>query len=530
MNSEELEQSLKMEFETFLKGVHHQMRQDVSEFQARIEAEFEKHRAQINEAFQAFAQRFDSKAGFDEAFASSVAEHLRLARDEGAKVAAQALAEAENLRESEVPAAAAEPAKYDAIRDAITDISSKDSQSAILKSLVEHATNFAGRGAFFIVKNDQLAGWKVFGDAGDAENSIREVHFPVANDSMLGEAVRSLHTVDSGRSGDSAFMGPLGFESHGDMYAVPLVARGRGVAVLYADGGSNGTVNREAIESMVRVASLTVELLAASSSSPHAETQTHFEHSSQPEQRHEPSAKETRFEDTIQHTPTFESAPAASDSGFSFSPGAADSSPFGAPAAHHEEPATPNFREEAPVYQPEPEPVTDNSGAMVFESGGSIESAEIADEPSPFERPAFAPSSPASPQAAPVGVAVEQGIEPVGGVVSTRPTSRLSDRAVDLPIEVPDEEKRLHNDARRFARLLVSEIKLYNEKKVMEGRQAYDLYDRLKEAIDRSREMYDKRVQPPVAARFDYFHYELVNALAEGNAERLGGDYPGATV
>jgi hypothetical protein len=42
--------------------------------------------------------------------------------------------------------------------------------------------------------------------------------------------------------------------------------------------------------------------------------------------------------------------------------------------------------------------------------------------------------------------------------------------------------------------------------------------------------MYDKRVQPPVAAKFDYFHYELVNALADGNAERLGSSYPGSSV
>ena len=93
-----------------------------------------------------------------------------------------------------------------------------------------------------------------------------------------------------------------------------------------------------------------------------------------------------------------------------------------------------------------------------------------------------------------------------------------------------DEERRLHNDARRFARLLVSEIKLYNEQKVTEGREQSDLYDRLREAIDRSREMYDKRVQPAVASKFDYFHYELVNSLAEGDEHKLGGSYPGAAV
>jgi hypothetical protein len=101
----------------------------------------------------------------------------------------------------------------------------------------------------------------------------------------------------------------------------------------------------------------------------------------------------------------------------------------------------------------------------------------------------------------------------------------------ELPVEVAgDEERRLHNDARRFARLLISEIKLYNEQKVAEGRSEHDLYDRLREYIDRSREMYDKRVKAEVAARYDYFHGELVNTLAEGDASKLGSNYPGATV
>src|ERR1051325_9154475 len=101
----------------------------------------------------------------------------------------------------------------------------------------------------------------------------------------------------------------------------------------------------------------------------------------------------------------------------------------------------------------------------------------------------------------------------------------------ELPVDVAnDEERRLHNDARRFARLLISEIKLYNEQKVVEGRSEHDLYDRLREYIDRSREMYDKRVKAEVAARYDYFHGELVNTLAEGDASKLGSNYPGATV
>jgi hypothetical protein len=92
------------------------------------------------------------------------------------------------------------------------------------------------------------------------------------------------------------------------------------------------------------------------------------------------------------------------------------------------------------------------------------------------------------------------------------------------------EDEKAHNDARRFARLLVSEIKLYNEQKVAEGRRGGDLYDRLKEDIDRSRQMYEKRVTTTVAARFDYFYDELVSTLAEGDPSKLGSDCPGPTV
>jgi hypothetical protein len=88
-------------------------------------------------------------------------------------------------------------------------------------------------------------------------------------------------------------------------------------------------------------------------------------------------------------------------------------------------------------------------------------------------------------------------------------------------------EQRAHNDARRFARLLVSEIKLYNAAKVNDGRRNYDLYDRLKDEIDRNRKVYDKRVAPTVAARIDYFYDELVQTLAEGDPAKLGKDCPG---
>jgi hypothetical protein len=87
-----------------------------------------------------------------------------------------------------------------------------------------------------------------------------------------------------------------------------------------------------------------------------------------------------------------------------------------------------------------------------------------------------------------------------------------------------DEE--LHKKAKRFAKLLVDEIKLYNPAKVTEGRAHNDLYDRLKDDIDKSRAMYDKRYASTQAAAAKYFDAELVRVLAENDVTKLGANFP----
>jgi len=676
VNSEELELSLRTEFESYLKNILAEMKQEVTEFQSKVETEFENHKKQFNDAFEAYAARFDSTPQFDEAFTGSVMEHIRLARDEGAKITANAMAEAEKLE----PVAAPVEVKYDAIRDAVNDISTKNSQATILKSLVKHAAEFAPRGAFFIVKNEQFAGWKVFGNAGDmAENAIRDVLFQTADDSIIGSAIRSVSTVEEAAGAfadDSKFLDPLHFGHPDRMFAIPLVARGRGVAVLYADYGNDGVnVNREALETIVRVAGLTVELLASSQvaradsekmaaadfedashdtvedHAPAAEERFEESHGSMSEMPAETSeyrsgmpagvgfandiadqadiSHEHSFTESTMVEPSTEVAfdsheavdqeqqfeyTRVDDSASSADEFDAEEDNVEAPVSEFEAPVEeetvsavePVSYEETIDEEPAREyeaPIEDETASSVdavsyeetieempareFEASVEEETvstvdavsyeetieetspataetfveddhafetieAEVQPEPEPesveesvtfdapdsIESPAFAGTgfdSKMAEEYEPAGAISSGGynqvVEPVAEVAAIPVThTRLRDRPVDLPIEVPDDERRIHNDARRFARLLVSEIKLYNEKKVTEGREASDLYERLREAIDRSREMYDKRVQPPVAAKFDYFHYELVNALAEGDAVRLGSSYPGSAV
>jgi len=78
-----------------------------------------------------------------------------------------------------------------------------------------------------------------------------------------------------------------------------------------------------------------------------------------------------------------------------------------------------------------------------------------------------------------------------------------------------------HVSAQRYARLLVSEIKLYHEEAVIEGRRDRDLATRLGGEIARARVMYEQRVPPNIRRQADHFHDELVRTLADGDASLL---------
>jgi hypothetical protein len=93
--------------------------------------------------------------------------------------------------------------------------------------------------------------------------------------------------------------------------------------------------------------------------------------------------------------------------------------------------------------------------------------------------------------------------------------------------QISEADQKVHRDAKRFARLLVSEIELYNKAKVADGRKNKDLYSRLKTDIERSRQTYVKRFGKTVAKEQSYFHEELVKTLAANDVSNLGSDYPG---
>jgi hypothetical protein len=84
----------------------------------------------------------------------------------------------------------------------------------------------------------------------------------------------------------------------------------------------------------------------------------------------------------------------------------------------------------------------------------------------------------------------------------------------------------VHAKAKRFAKLLVEEIQLYNQVKVAEGRSKRDLYERLRPDIEKSRAAYQKRYGE-VIRDADYFSEELVRILASNDRTLLGSGFPG---
>jgi hypothetical protein len=501
--SEELENSLQQAIETYFGQRLHAIEEQISQLQE-----------QFNEALTRLRENAKSESLNGTPLSASIFAHFQTARSQQLTGAAslQALKIAEQIA---------------AIKRAVEQIEQQQTQSEVLSTLLISAAQFAERVALFVIRNEQAIGWRVC-EASDPTNleTIRGFALALSTDTLLSEAARSRSSwagTPESHSGNRALIEQLGGNPQ-TLAVVPLIVRGKVVALLYADSSSTDpdAIRVDSIDLLVHVASMAVAL----SGGHHTQPAPAVEHQTAPA----PAVAETETaapaEASIAEAAT-EIQPASS-----YVPEVEAQAPrvFVEPTVEPiDEQAVPDevksrvaesFAETPAEAVTEPdhaeqlEPVAAAEVPKATEFAPEIETTAPTPEtqPAPEMRPDPTPSTSAfdSHYAAPLGSARRYGI--------TEP---------ELPIEVGEDERRLHNDARRFARLLVSEIKLYNEPKVREGRNNGDLYDRLREDIDRSRQMYDKRVAPPVAARHDYFHQELVNTLAEGDPAKLGSSYPG---
>jgi len=173
-----------------------------------------------------------------------------------------------------------------------------------------------------------------------------------------------------------------------------------------------------------------------------------------------------------------------------------------------------------------------------FASGGFSRQAVLAQ---PEEPPVLAPPTPAVEEriktAAP-RPAVSPPPEELELEIVHLPSEEVSvpepaeTAAEPLPVQeqfdmgrLSAEEQDLHRRAQKFARVAVQDILLYKRDQVNQGRKNKDLYNRLKDEIDKSREIYERRFARITHHPIDHFYNEVLSVLAEGDPAALG-HYP----
>jgi hypothetical protein len=360
------------------------------------------------------------------------------------------------------PAAGAD---YGTLKASIAAIEKGTNLTEVLTQLMNEVQRHAERSAMFIVKNNAAVGWNARGF--DHADAVKAVTIPLTGDTVfrLVHGTRNATRGHASQSpGTAQALARLGGGAQGLM-AVPLILRDKVAAILYCDSTHDEvpTATADVVEILVAFAAKVIDVLSGAPKAVPGGTS--------------PGMR-----------PAAPAEPAADSPGSGITgPGTGTGSGIGSGIRSG---GTGTMR---PVAAPPPRPAP----------------------PAP-PAPSFAPP-PAPASAPPLRPATSPPLRPAAFTPPPPPVAAAPARAA-----VSAEDQKAHEDAKRFARLVVSEIKLYNEAKVTEGRKTKDIYERLKEDIERGRQMYIDRVPAPVRDSADYFQDELVRILAGGDAGALG--------
>ena len=316
------------------------------------------------------------------------------------------------------------------LAQSVSSIHAGNTQKEILRSLLDAGSSYAARLALFVVKAGAAAGWQGRG-LGD-DDAVKDFPLDVGSGPVAHAFQNRVVTPANIAEMDRRFVKQFGGPENEQILVLPLVLKEKVAALLYADGGANGTLDAASLEILVMATSTWLEVVSL--------------------------RKQTQKE-VVESAAGVERAPAPVP--------VQTVSSFPDPFAAH----TPKHT--APTPAPEPEP--------------AAEVVEVA-----------AHSAAASAAAAPAA-------DPFAGLSA--------------------EDADTHRKAQRFARLLVDEIKLYNQAKVAEGRRNRDLYDRLKDDIEKSRSTFQKRYGNTPAATGDYFQKEVIRSLAEDDLTVMGANF-----
>lgn len=339
------------------------------------------------------------------------------------------------------------------------------SQGDVLRQLLTGVEDLAQRAVLFVVRKDQAQAWDAFGFE-DLETARKW------NVSMDGDPL--LQTIAGSRSRllmDNTVPSFIPAQQRVRRSMIsPLLLKGKVLSFLYADSGSSGALDHYSIDILMRAASLVIDIFPLRSKRnplpPTLEEQPVIQAGEEPEEPEEAKVEEAAEIEEKEEEQLFE-----------------DTGTLAASAEDEEEPdlaAGQTMMAEIPVAEEQDE-----------------ETPEEASTLEPVELKSGEYQEPAEEEAAKAEAPAEE--EPI-----------------------PEEDKKAHKDAQRFARLLVQEIALYHPKELEQGKKNGNLYKLLQEDINRSREAYDKRFQKSSVKDRDYFTKALIEHLADGDDSLLG--------
>ncbi|MGA2233900.1 MAG: hypothetical protein ABSG23_00270 [Terriglobales bacterium] len=370
--------------------------------------------------------------------------------------------------------AASAPGSADLAR-AVAEIQLGTSQREILRALLDTSARYAARVALFVVKGSHATGWQArgFANSDAVKDFALDKNAPAVARAIGDRVVATAPVADL----DSRFLQEVGTPASGEGRILPLILKDKVAALVYADSGTGaaGSLDAGSLELLVLSTSAWLEV-----------------NSLRKQAQKEPSAADAERGASAAGTAPPHPVPAFNDPFASHAPAYASGHAMAAAASVGEASApVASAAVETPIPMMGAEGVTAEAQSATTE----IESAVVEMDP-------------ALAEPLPIGHAETQAS------LETPPVPAIS-----------PEDQEVHRKAQRFAHLLVDEIKLYNQAKVAEGRKSKDLYDRLKDAIEKSRATYQKRYGNTVAASGNYFQHEIIRSLAEDDLSIMGANF-----
>jgi hypothetical protein len=396
------------------------------------------------------------------------------------------------------PAPAPAPAPGRVSVDDARKLDEAPNQVEVLHRFLDGCLRHASRVALIVSRGGGLSVWKALGfsDHGGDDEGARRATLSVDQGSALSRVLEGKGCLlESGNPISAA----LGASDAARAVLIPMVVKEKISGAVYADAapGDESRFDPDAIALATFVAGLVVDRLALRKLVP------------APALRALESAAAPSAEPSLELAAEPEEIAPKSPDAFR-----TQMMPAAQPSASKPVPMpTPDSIsvEEEPASPPPPSWTGDAGPAAADQSGPFGRPTDLGVRASREAMSAQSPEAESSSAPPPA---------PRPSIGLARPSTGARRLAGPLaPAETGDERR---EEAHRFAKLLVSEIKLYNEKQVQAGRQQGNLYELLKEDIDRSRQMYDERIPEDVRASSNFFYEELVAILADGRAESLG--------